>query len=66
MSVRYRTKFFYGPLLRQVRNLTRLSRNAVVSTVIKLSAIASSFPPRVSSAQTLIRAIAAAGIDTVL
>ena len=31
-SVRHRTKCFYGLLLRQIHNLTRLSRNALVTT----------------------------------
>jgi hypothetical protein len=53
-------------LLRQVHNLTRLRRNALVTTDTELSAIASPFPSRLSSAQTLIHAVAAAGIDTVL
>ena len=39
-SVRHRTKCFYGLLLRQVHNLMRLSRNALVTMGTKLSAMA--------------------------
>jgi hypothetical protein len=53
-------------LLRQFHNLTRLRRNALVTTDTELSAIASPFPSRLSSAQTLIHAVATAGVNTVL
>ncbi|AJP49224.1 hypothetical protein PG1C_13890 [Rugosibacter aromaticivorans] len=39
-SVRYPTKWFYSLLLRPLHNLTRLSRNALVTTDTKLSAMA--------------------------
>ena len=39
-SVRCRTEWFYGLLLRQVHNLTRLRRNALVTTDTELNAMA--------------------------